>query len=156
MSIHRAEDRSGRASRACRAGLRGASIALIVAGIMVATSQPASASPPDLNGDRISWNGALPCSDGPSGTSVSTSPRYNAPGAGVYRTRVGLYRSSDGGRLALSRLGENRPTRPGWVGFFPWSYWTSYRGDTYVVGYVFRHLPNGVDQLVARESIPCW
>ena len=133
-------------------------VAGVLAGLLVAfnaASASAAPRPSDIEGGRISWDGALPCRDGASGTSVYTSPDYNAPGAGSYRTRIGLYRSNDSGRIALSNLRDTRVFGSGWLPFAGWSYRSSYAGETYVVGYVYKLGSDNVYRLVAREWVDC-
>lgn len=133
-------------------------VAVALAGLLVVSSAAAASAAPrpsNIDGGRISWDGVLPCRDGPGGTSVSTAPDYNAPGAGTYRTRIGLYRSNDSGRIALSNLRDTRVFGSGWLPFAGWSYRSSYAGETYVVGYVYKLGSDNVFRLVAREWIDC-
>jgi hypothetical protein len=135
-------------TRLARLAVAGAiSLAALVLG-----AGPASAS--DIQGDRISWNSQIPCTDTASSSWVSTAPRYNAPYSGYYRTRVGLYRS-DGARVALGPLRDVRAYSAGWINFARWeSPVYSTRGETHVVGYVYRW-DGSQYRLIAREQIPC-
>lgn len=113
-----------------------------------------TASAADIQGDRISWNSQIPCTDTSTSSWVSTAPRYNAPSSGYYRTRVGLYRS-DGARVALGPLRDVTAYSPGWINFARWeSPVYSTRGETHVIGYVYRW-DGSQYRLVAREQVPC-
>ncbi len=120
----------------------------------VATAQPALAMPADVNGDRISWYGSLPCRDGGGVVDVFSRTAYLTPGYGSYRLRLGLYRSSDDGRIALGPLRDVTSSGNVWQGYYNWNQRFSYSSNAYMVAYAFRW--NGFSYaLVAREWVPC-
>lgn len=120
----------------------------------VAAAQPASATPTDIAGDRISWYGSLPCRDGGGVVDVFSRTAYLTPGYGSYRLRVGLYRSSDDGRIALGPLRDVTSNGGVWQGYWDWNTRFSYSGNAYMVAYAYRW--NGSSYaLTAREWVPC-
>lgn len=120
----------------------------------VTTAQPALAYPADVNGHRISWYSSLPCRDGGGVVDVFSRTAYLTPNYGSYRLRVGLYRSSDGGRIALGPLRDITSAGNVWRDYYAWNQRFSYSGNAYMVAYAFRW--NGSSYaLVAREWVPC-
>lgn len=132
---------------------KGGVAAAVAAISSVALAGPALASPPDLNGGRISWNSQVPCSDG-GGVSVDTAPKYSAASGGTYRARLVLY-SSPGGRLALGTLWQwSNLSGAATLQVPRWTTSSGYTGEAYTTLFVYRW--NGsAYALVARESIPC-
>ena len=120
---------------------------------LIGLAGPAAAEPPNLNGDRITWYGRLPCADG-GGVDINSVTAYLTPGYGSYRLRVGLYRSSDDGRLALGPLRDVTATGNTWIGYYNWNASFGDTGNAYVVAYAYRW--NGsAYALVAREFVEC-
>jgi hypothetical protein len=130
----------------------GAGVLTLAAAMSLGAAGQAQAIGTDVNGGRIHWN-VYPCSDGASGTSVNATILYDVPSAGTYQTRLGLYRSTDDGRLALGPLVTW--TRSNTTGIrTSWSAWNGYTGNTELTAFVFKW--NGSSYaLVARETIPC-
>lgn len=120
----------------------------------VAAAQPALATPADINGPSISWYSSLPCRDGGGVVNVFSRTAYKTPNYGHYRLRLGLYRTSDDGRIALGPLRDVRSNGGIWQGYLNWDTRFSYGGNAYMVAYAYRW--NGSSYaLVAREWVPC-
>jgi hypothetical protein len=125
----------------------------IALAVVLTGATAASAAPPDLNGDRVSWFGRFSCSDG-GGVSIYSATQYATPSSGTYRLRLGLYRASDDGRLGLGPIRDVTSAAGTWQRFTDWNTYSSFTGEAYLVAYAYRW--NGSAwALVAREWVPC-
>ena len=83
---------------------------------------------------------ALPCRDGGGVVVVDVFSRtaYLTPGYGSYRLRLGLYRSSDSGRIALGPLRDVTSNGGVWQGYYNGNAQYGFSGNAYTVAHACR------------------